>query len=103
PSVAARPTAEALALDAADEFFQATSGSKVEALDYLDRVYSPLVTYCGNQVPKAEVLKEKAVFVERWPQRRYFLREGAAVECAPDGACIVDGLVDWHNYSPERK
>ncbi len=103
PSTASLPTEESLARDAAHEFFAATSGSRAEALAYLDSVYAREVNYFGKPTPRATVLSEKADFVARWPDRRYDLRDGASVACRPDGRCVVDGLVDWRNYSAPRK
>lgn len=103
PAVATRSSVEALALVAAEEFFTATSKSRVETMAYLNAVYARQVEYFGKLTPKAEVLQEKAEFVARWPQRRYKLRAGAQVECRPDGRCVVDGLVEWSNHSTPRK
>jgi hypothetical protein len=103
PSTAALPTIESQALDAAHEFFTATSRSRVETLAYLDSVYSREVDYFGKRTPRAAVLGEKADFVARWPERRYDLRDDASVACRADGTCVVDGLVDWQNYSAPRK
>lgn len=103
PSVAARPTPEVQALDAAHEFFAATSRPRAETLGYLSSIYPPQVEYFGRRTPKSDVLKEKGQFVDRWPQRQYVLRDGADVYCTAAGSCTVDGLVDWRNYSASRK
>jgi hypothetical protein len=103
PSTAALPTMESHALDAAHEFFAATSRSRVETLAYLDSVYAREVDYFGKPTPRAAVLSEKADFVARWPDRNYDLRDGASVTCRADGTCIVEGLVDWRNASTPRK
>jgi len=103
PAVSERPRGEDVALAAAEEFFAAISGSATTALSYLARVYPPQVRYFGRPTARSEVLREKQEFVVRWPERRYVLREGAKVTCRPDGDCIVDGLVDWRNYSAPRK
>jgi hypothetical protein len=103
PSTASHRSDEAFALDAAEEFFAATSRSRAETLDYLDSVYPLEVDYFGKPTPRGVVLQEKQDFVARWPQRSYILRDGASVTCRADGTCVVDGLVDWRNYSAPRK
>ena len=94
---------EALALAAAEEYFAATSKSRVETMTYLSSMYPQQVEYFGKLTPRAAVLKEKSEFVARWPQRRYTLRAGAEATCRPDGHCVVDGLVDWNHYSAPRR
>ncbi len=102
PSIAARSTTEAMALDAAGEFFRTWSGSTVQAIGFLNRTYAPQVSYFGKRIPKADVMKEKSAFVERWPQRTYRVRDGAEVQCTIDPTCVVKGLVDWRTYSKVR-
>ena len=104
PSTASRPSDEAFALDAAEEFFAATSQSRAETLAYLDRVYA----LAGGLLRQAHRASRRDAGERRTsspagPSGATILRDGASVACRADGSCVVDGLVDWRNYSAPRK
>lgn len=101
--IAMKDTGAQRALAAAEAFFDATSGTRSVALAYLDRVYPAWVDYYGRRTARVDVLEEKRTFIDRWPVRRYVLREGAGVACRSNGECVVEGLVDWSNRSVPRK
>lgn len=102
PAVSARPSAEDIALGVAEDYFRTWSGPNGDALAFLGRTYAPQVEYFGKRVARSEVMREKAEFVERWPQRTYTLRSGVSVHCSMAQVCSVHGLVDWRAYSPAR-
>lgn len=102
PAVSARPPSEAVALAAAEDYFDTWSGSNGDAIEFLGRTYAPQVEYFGKRVARSEVMREKTEFVERWPQRTYTLRPGVSVHCSMSQLCSVHGLVDWRAYSPAR-
>ena len=95
------PAAEAM--NAARTFFEQTSGPSPSALDFLDRLYAPQVTYYGKTMPKSDVMAQKKAFVERWPERTYTTLPGTLkAQCNPGGDCSVTGMITFRAYSPTR-
>lgn len=90
-----------VAIAASDKYFSTWSDSNAEAIAFLEHTYAPQVDYFGTRVAKSEVMREKSAFVERWPQRTYTVRPGVSALCEND-VCRVQGVVDWHVYSPAR-
>jgi hypothetical protein len=74
------------------------------ALQLLNSVYAPQVSYYGATRTKQEVLQDKFKFSERWPQRHYRVRDGSLnAHCdAAISACRVSGIVDWEVGSTNR-
>lgn len=92
-----------VALQAAQAFYRASSLPGAEALAYLDGIYSPTVSYFGKPTPKADVMAEKAAFMDRWPERLYTIDPNAiSASCASNGTCEATGKVKWRAYSRER-
>jgi hypothetical protein len=92
------------AVNAATEFFRASSHSNEAALAFLGRVYPRNTTYFGKSVSREYALNEKRVFLERWPERAYAMRPGSiSTSCnAAENSCTVTGIVDWRAHSAER-
>jgi hypothetical protein len=89
--------------DATREFFRKSSMPSAQMMAYLDRVYPPTVTYFGKLVPKADVMADKATFVDRWPERLYTIDpSGFSASCSADGRCVTSGTVDLKAHSGER-
>ena len=78
--------------------------SSPEVLEEFERDYAPYVLYYDKRVDHATVMRDKARFVRRWPQRSYRLREDSQdISCDHTmGACMVTGLVDFQCRSAER-
>lgn len=94
----------AVAMQAARDFFRASSAPGSQLISYLDSIYTPTVTYFGKEMPKADVLADKQTFVERWPERLYTLDpNGLSASCSADGKCTATATVDLRAHSPERK
>lgn len=94
----------ARASDLAMTFQRSWSLPNQAALDYLDTLYAPTVTYYGQPTSKQDVLGEKATFATRWPTREYVVRPGTIhASCGADSKCIVSGVVDWYTASTLRK
>jgi hypothetical protein len=74
------------------------------ALQLFNTVYAPQVSYYGAIRTKQEVLQDKLQFSERWPQRRYRVRDGSLnARCdAAISTCSVSGIVDWEVGSTNR-
>ena len=50
------------------------------------------------------MLKEKATFFKRWPDRDYrTVPKSVTAECSSDHKCSVRGWISWRVYSPQRK
>lgn len=87
-----------------DGYFQHLSGPAV--LSQFQHDYADYISYYSKVKGKDEVLREKAAFVARWPQRSYRPRQSSIhVACQMlngEHVCAVSGLVDFDCRSPER-
>lgn len=85
-------------------YYGSWSGSEGTALSFIDNAYSDYVEFYGAKVTKAEVIKQKKVFAQRWPIRSYVERVGATlVNCNSTlKTCNVTGIVDWSAQSVPR-
>ena len=87
-----------------ERYFQHLSGSDV--LSQFEQDYADLVDFYGQVVGRDAVLREKARFVQRWPDRSYHPRRDSirvtCVKLKADMVCGVTGLVDFQCRSPER-
>ena len=87
-----------------DGYFRHLSGPDV--LSHFQHDYAGYISYYSKIKQKGEVLREKADFVRRWPQRSYHLRQRSIqVSCKMlnrEHVCAVSGLVDFDCRSPER-
>jgi hypothetical protein len=79
-------------------------------LAWLDPLYADEVNFYGNTISRAEVLTEKRLFTERWPERNYRIQPksmNAVCDESRPGLtqsmeCIVTGTVEWQTRSPAR-
>ena len=77
--------------------------SSPQVLEDFERDYTPYVSYYDKRVDRATLMRDKARFVHRWPQRSYRLREESLdVSCDTPDLCMVTGLVDFECRSAER-
>jgi hypothetical protein len=85
-------------------YYDTWSGSDVTAVGFINNAYGDNVEFYGTQVTKAEVIKQKIAFIQRWPVRSYGERVGATViNCNPTiKTCSVSGIVDWSAQSVPR-
>jgi len=83
------------------EYHDAWSRPNAQALAFMSTAYADTVTFYGKAVSRDEVLREKAVFADRWPKRAYSVKHGSErVVCA--STCTVSGTVEWFAHSPRR-
>ena len=84
------------------EYFQHLSSPEV--LENFERDYAPYVSYYDKRVDHDTVMRDKARFVRRWPQRSYRLRgDNLDISCDHTmSLCMVTGLVDFECRSAER-
>lgn len=95
------PTSRDQALRFVAKYHEAWSQPNAMALAFMDNVYADTVVFYGKAVSRGEVLREKHVFAERWPQRAYSVRHGS--EHAVCGSlCTVTATVEWYAHSPQR-
>jgi hypothetical protein len=86
-----------------DEYFRHLSSPDV--ISRFERDYAAYIDYYGKVVNRDTLMREKARFVHRWPQRDYRPRQDSiVVSCTNDAEklCLVTGLVDFECRSPER-
>jgi hypothetical protein len=94
---------EAKAIEGAERYFRSSSMVNTDALDFMRRVYAPELLYFGKWATRSEVLRDKAEFVTRWPERLYEVQpDSIRATCARLGGCTVEGVVQWSAYSSER-
>jgi hypothetical protein len=95
---------ETRALNAAIAIQTNWSLPNAQAIAYLDALYPQELTYFGQKVLKAEVIKEKIEFAARWPVRLYSIEPGTLTAiCNDRQTCQVQGILDWFASSPERQ
>jgi hypothetical protein len=87
-----------------EQYFQHLSGPDV--LNKFQEDYAAYVDFYGKMIDRNTLLREKARFVRRWPERRYSPRQGSIqVACRQvEGVtvCAVSGLVDFNCRSADR-
>jgi hypothetical protein len=98
-----RESRRAVAKSFINYYFKHFSSS--EALEHFERDYAGSIIYYGRQVDRASVIREKARFVRRWPQRLYKARpDSLNIICDGTGiVCSITGLVDFECQSPDRR
>ncbi|MBY5739882.1 hypothetical protein [Rhizobium leguminosarum] len=82
------------ALDFANRYNDEWSKDSASALDFMKNVYADQVSFFGTLVDKDVILKDKAAFAQRWPERIYSVKPGSVTaSCA--GKCEMSGIVEW--------
>lgn len=82
------------AVDFVNRYNDEWSKDSASALAFMKDVYADEVSFFGNSVDKGVVLKDKATFAQRWPQRIYSVKPGSVTaSCA--GKCEMSGIVEW--------
>jgi len=82
------------AVDFVNRYNDEWSKDSASALAFMKGVYADEVSFFGNSVDKDAVLKEKAAFAQRWPERIYSVKPGSVTaSCA--GKCEMSGVVEW--------
>ncbi|RFB96521.1 hypothetical protein B5K08_09120 [Rhizobium leguminosarum bv. trifolii] len=82
------------AVDFVNRYNDEWSKDSTSALAFMKGVYADEVSFFGNPVDKEVVLKDKATFAQRWPQRIYSVKPGSVTaSCA--GKCEMSGVVEW--------
>jgi hypothetical protein len=98
------------ALSFVNEIHSRWSETNAAGLAWLDPLYADEVNFYGNTISRAEVLTEKRLFTERWPERNYRIQPksmNAVCDESRPGLtqsmeCIVTGTVEWQTRSPAR-
>jgi hypothetical protein len=98
------PTANAgRAVEFIESYFQHFSTSDV--ISRFEQDYAAYIDYYGKVVNRDTLMREKAHFVQRWPQRDYRPRQNSiTVSCinGQENLCLITGLVDFECRSSER-
>lgn len=82
------------AVDFVNRYNDEWSKDNASALDFMKGIYADEVSFFGTLVDKDVVLKDKATFAQRWPQRVYSVKPGSVTaSCA--GKCEMSGIVEW--------
>ncbi|API52093.1 hypothetical protein BMW22_11060 [Rhizobium leguminosarum] len=82
------------ALDFANRYNDEWSKDSASALGSMKSVYADEVSFFGTLVDKEIILKDKAAFAQRWPERIYSVKPGSlTASCA--GKCEMSGMVEW--------
>lgn len=64
--------------------------------------YADEITFYDKDWTQAQVMADKASFIERWPVRAYDIDEDNTTVTCEDGFCDVDAEVVFFAHSPER-
>ncbi len=100
-SGASAPGSTDRALDFIRRYHAAWSSDSSSALAFMRNAYEDQVTFYGKVVDRDVVLKDKATFAQRWPERIYSVKPGS--ESALCGEkCNVTGIIEWFARSKER-
>ncbi|MBB4478705.1 hypothetical protein [Rhizobium etli] len=82
------------AIDFANRYNDEWSKDSASALDFMKSVYADQVSFFGTSVDRGVILKDKAAFAQRWPERVYSVKPGSVTaSCA--GKCEMSGTVEW--------
>ncbi|MEB3043786.1 hypothetical protein [Rhizobium mulingense] len=82
------------AVDFVNRYNDEWSKDNASALDFIKSIYADQVSFFGTSVDKDVLLKDKATFAQRWPQRIYSVKPGSVTaSCA--GKCEMSGIVEW--------
>jgi hypothetical protein len=68
---------------------------------FMRSAYADNVAFYGKIMPRDDVLKDKATFIERWPKRAYSIRHGSE-RFACGLTCSGTAIVEWFAFSPKR-
>lgn len=81
-----------------------STDTRASLLD-VPHIYAARVNFYGRSLNHAALIREKAQFARRWPNRQYSLRPGTLnVQCDERGPqCVVRAVIDWRAESPARK
>ena len=91
--------------DLARSYLQTWSSNGRAALGQVPQLYAPRVRFYGRVLDRNKLLREKAVFFQRWPVRHYTHRPGTVrVSCdAGTRQCWVRSVIDWRAESRARR
>lgn len=82
------------AVDFVNRYNDEWSKDSASALAFMSGVYADEVSFFGTSVDKDVILKDKATFAQRWPERVYSVKPGSVTaSCA--GKCEMSGIVEW--------
>jgi hypothetical protein len=105
-AVADAPTEESTeskARNFIEQYWQAWSAPNSTALPAMSAMYAPQVNFYGKATSHDELMKEKAKFAGRWPNRRYTDNSNSeVVSCLPTDVCHISGVVNWTAHSDSR-
>jgi hypothetical protein len=96
------------ALSFVNEINSKWSETNAAGFAWLDPLYADEVDFYGKLISRAEVLTEKRLFTERWPERSYRIQPSSMkAACGKDYyrsslECIVTGTVEWQTRSRAR-
>lgn len=93
-----------VALTQLRDYWTQWSSSDPTAMTNVENMYGDVVIFYGTSMSRDEVMRQKRVFAERWPQRNYVMRDTSLeTNCDSAGSsCTVIGVLDWNAQSPAR-
>ncbi|MDR9808895.1 COG3904 family protein [Rhizobium hidalgonense] len=98
---AASRTSNEYALEFIRRYHEAWSGDNSTALAFMREAYENQVAFYGKIVDRDAVIKDKASFAQRWPERIYSVKPGSeAATCREK--CEASGIIEWFARSRKR-
>lgn len=82
-------------------YHEAWSGDNSTALAFMQGAYENQVEFYGKTVNRDAVMKDKATFAQRWPERIYSVKPGSEAALCGE-KCNVSGVIEWFARSRER-
>ena len=107
PKVDAKPTAAEMARKTTEterfvrRYWNELSDNSATA--FQAQIYAPDVKYFGRKKSREEVIKARAEFFERWPNRQYTLDLNSLTAACDGNICSAMGIVSWEMFSGTRE
>lgn len=101
PPVISRPT-EVAAVALVRNLIESDMSRGRDALTIVRNTYADWLNYYGKRSSFASVYADKQRYFERWPTRRYAIRENTVRASCDARLCVVTGVLDWHVASAKR-
>lgn len=111
PAVTALPPAPVMTADSqrarvnaqAQRYLEVWNQPNHRSLASLGLFYADIVNAFGKNTSRAELMKSKVEFSNRWPERQYRYIPGTlGVHCSKD-LCMTQGVVEWNVRSAARQ
>jgi hypothetical protein len=82
--------------------FAQWSSPSLDVRQLVGASYGEQVQYYGKMAGREDLIADKRQFVQRWPLRRYIVREPSlGVHCEASRTCSARAMSDWATFNPQ--